>query len=146
MFLSLPLISKAPITVTVTQRIVLDQKPTVLGSAQTEQNPAAQGPLLLSPPCRDGELESGQRSLGSCEGHKVSTIEFKPGNTAPTCQTGTLRKGAEKDVASISRSPSPNGSSRIPDAPVLVAAPEQKPVARTLTWLSCKNCFLYCLS
>lgn len=141
----MPLISKAPIRVTVTQRLVLDQKPVVLGTAQTEQNPAARGPPLLSPLCGDGVLEPGQGLSGSCEGRKKSTIELNPGNTAPTRQIGTLSKGAEKALASIRGSPSLGSSRRIPGTPVLVAAPEQKPSAGMLTWPNCKNCFLYCL-
>lgn len=138
--------SKAPITITVSQRLVLDQKPVVLGTAQIEQNPTARVLLLLpSPLRRDGVLERGQGLLGSCEGHKVSTIEFNPGNTAPICQIGTLSKRAEKDLAPVSRSPSPDSSRSVPGAPVLVAAPEQMPPARMLTWLSCRNVLLYCL-
>lgn len=109
----------------------------VLGTAQPEQNPTARGPLcreLLSLLCRDGVLERGQGLLGSCEGHKVLTIEFNPGNTAPTCQIGTPSKGAEKDLASGSRSPSPDSSRRIPGTPALAAAPEQMPPARMLNW------------
>lgn len=141
MLLSLLLISKAPITITVTWRLVLDQKSVVLGTAQREQNPTARGPLLPSLLCRDGVLEQGQGLLGSCEGHKVLTIEFNRGNTAPTCQTGTRSKGAEKDLASGSRSPSPDSSRRIPGTPARVAAPEQMPPARTLTWPSWKTAF-----
>lgn len=94
MFLSLPLVHRAPAIITVTQRLIMVQIIIVLGTALTEQNPAAPGPLPLSPLHSSRVLERGQGLLGSCEGHKVPTTEFNPRNTVPTCQVGTLSTGA----------------------------------------------------
>lgn len=132
MFLTLSLINKSPATITVTQ------KPIALGTAQTEQNPTAWGALPMS------LLLFRYGVLGSCEECKVLSIEFNPGYTAPSCQIRALRKWAEKDLTLIISLPSPDSSSWICVFLVLVAAPEQKPSARMLTWSSCKIYFLYC--